>query len=284
MLVPWARAEVFRARHHLPMLAPRWVLPRLGPLLRRERDTRFYAGQFSPRGYVRGLRKWLALARAQTVDEGRGEELASSGFGPGITVVCFDSYLPWFRGLLAYREHVSRRLHEILSARAGAMASQTPEGLVAAAHIRRGDMRVMRPGQRFDEHQWAWAMPDEWYLGAIRRVRAIAGGDVPVMLFSDATDEQLAPFLGLPAVRRAPRASAVVDLIRMSRARILITTGTSSFSTWAAFLGGIPSVWYPGLRGRLLRESAEQESSGLGEMFETDFNGDFDPGDRFPAL
>jgi hypothetical protein len=284
MLVPWARAEVFRTRHRLPMLAPRWVLPRLGPLLRRERDTRFYAGQFSPRGYVRGARKWLALARGHTVDECRGEELASSGFGNGVTVVRFDSYLPWFRGLLAYREHVARRLREILSARASAMAGQTPEGLVVGVHIRRGDMRVMRPGQRFDEKEWAWSMPEEWYLGAIRRVRAIAGGDVPVVLFSDATDEQLAPFLRLPEVRRAPRAPAVVDLIRMSRARVLITTGTSSFSTWGVFLGGMPSVWYPGLHGRWLREDGEQEPGGLGAMFETDYNGDFDPGDRFPAL
>jgi len=90
-----------------------------------------------------------------------------------------------------------------------------------------------------------------------------------VTVFSDGTDEQLAPVLSLPGVRRA--APAVVDLIRMSRARVLVTTGTSSFSAWAAYLGGMPTPWYPGLAGRLLGGGA-----GLGPMVETGYGGSAD--------
>jgi hypothetical protein len=271
MLIPWARAEVFGMRHGLRMLAPRWFMPRIGPILRRERDPRFYTGQFSSRGYVRGLRKWAVLARARRVSEDEGDALAKAGFSGSPVVVQFTSYERWFQGLLEHRIFVKRRLHEILSGRVKALVRQPIGGAVVAVHLRRGDMRVMRPGEPYDERNWG-TMSDEWFLGAIRSVRGALGEDAPVAIFSDGTDAQLAPFLDLPNTRRAPAASAVVDLIRLSRARVLITTGTSSFSAWAAYLGGMPSVWYPGLRGRFL-----PPAEGLGEMIETDFQGALAP-------
>ena len=30
-----------------------------------------------------------------------------------------------------------------------------------------------------------------------------------------------------------------------TRGKILVTTGTSSFSGWAAFIGMMPTIWYP---------------------------------------
>src|SRR5262249_28756870 len=56
MLFPWARAEVFRKRHGVPMLAPQWTQFKIGPLLRGERDKRYYTGLFdhSRSKYVSG--------------------------------------------------------------------------------------------------------------------------------------------------------------------------------------------------------------------------------------
>jgi len=49
----------------------------------------------------------------------------------------------------------------------------------------------------------------------------------------------------LPNVSRANYKNAVADLIAMIRLRLLVCSG-SSFSAWAAFLGEMPTIWFPG--------------------------------------
>ena len=44
------------------MLAPQWLQPRLGAVLRREKVTRFYWHELTSRGYIVGLHKWIVLA------------------------------------------------------------------------------------------------------------------------------------------------------------------------------------------------------------------------------
>src|SRR3954454_23821606 len=74
LLFPWARCEIFRPRHNLPMLAPRWTHAKIGPLLRREKDKRYYIGLFSRKGYVSGLKRWWLLKQAQRITEGEAEQ------------------------------------------------------------------------------------------------------------------------------------------------------------------------------------------------------------------
>ena len=61
-LFPWARARVFASANEIPMLAPRWVSPRIMPLFRKGAEIRPYprqvllVGQLKPKdGDVTGL-------------------------------------------------------------------------------------------------------------------------------------------------------------------------------------------------------------------------------------
>jgi hypothetical protein len=51
----------------------------------------------------------------------------------------------------------------------------------------------------------------------------------------------------MPNVQLAGTENAMVDILLLSKASALITSGTSTFSMWAAFLGGMPTLWFPGL-------------------------------------
>jgi hypothetical protein len=273
MLFPWARAEVFAHRHGVRMLAPRWVRPRIGPLLRGERDKRLYAGLFDNRCYVRGARRWAALLRGTVIDEadaaafmerrGRGE--AGSR---GTAVVRFSGYEWWFEGigphqrLVPHRALVCRRLREILSARVRRRLEASPASFAIAAHVRRGDRPPMEfmepyPGAIDGIPQHHKTMPDRWLINCITGVREALGVEAPVTVFSDAMDEQLRPLLSLPRVERAAANPSIVDIFLLARARVLITTGTSSFSAWAAYIGGMPALWYPGLRLDLIEGRPE---------------------------
>ncbi len=66
------------------------------------------------------------------------------------------------------------------------------------------------------------------------------------MIFSDARPEQLSALLAMENVMLAGDNPSIVDMLLMARSKVLIASGHSTFSKWAAFLGQMPSLWYPG--------------------------------------
>src|SRR5262249_41653050 len=98
MLFPWARAEVFRQVHKVPMLATQWTQPKIGPLLRGEKDLRYYVGLFDNAGQIGGLRKFLILRRAEKVAQKDAEAFMAAGGSKTKkpTVVVFSGWEGWF--------------------------------------------------------------------------------------------------------------------------------------------------------------------------------------------
>jgi hypothetical protein len=72
------------------------------------------------------------------------------------------------------------------------------------------------------------------------------GRDVRAHIVSDGTPQDLAPLLALPNVELVRPGCAISDLLVASRARVLLASGSSSFSAWAAFFGGMPAASHPG--------------------------------------
>lgn len=270
LLFPWARAEVFARQHGLPVLAPQWTQPKIGPLLRREKDLRYYTGLFSNAGCVRGLRRWWIAYRAEHVSEELGPRALRNPPQRRPRAVVFSGEGAWFEPLHAHREFVARRLIEILS---GSTRNQldvsTDRTPYVAAHVRRGDMKTLAHREPFPLGHWAHTPSIEWFVGAVHAVREAAGTAIPIKVFSDGTDEQLRPLLSLPGVHRAAPNPSVVDILLLSRARAVITSGSSSFSSWGVFLGGLPSLWYPQLRKDLVYGKPQYS-------IETDYDGRFD--------
>lgn len=292
MLFSWARAEVFANRYGVRMLAPLWVRPKIGPMLRGESDKRLYAGLFDNRSYIRGPRRWLALSRAARISEAEADavmrRLESGSPPPGNPIVAlFEGYHRWFEGvgphqhLVPHRDLVCRRLREILSRGVQRRLAESDQSFDIAVHVRRGDRPSMAfmepyPGEIDGIPQHTKTMPDQWFINCINGVRAALGRAAPVTIFSDARDEQITALLSLDNVRRAPANSSIVDIFLLSRAKVLITSGTSSFSAWAAYIGAMPAIWYPGLRLDLIAGRPEL-------AIETDLAGNI-PAPALPVL
>jgi len=278
MLFAWARAEVFRHRYDIPMLAPQWVQMKIGPLLRREKDLRYYSGLFSARGYVRGFRRWRLLGEAARIPQRDAETFMASCLqgraGTGRAVVEFGGWDGWFDGLIEHKALISRRLFEMLKPAIKERIETAPVDYLIAAHVRRGDKPIMQVGEVVND-RWnhAKGMPDQWFVNSIRNVREALGFDAPVKVFSDARPEQLESLLEMSEVTLADSQPSIVDMYRLSRARVLISTSTSSFSAWATYLGGMPTLWYPGLIWNLVPERP-------GFDIETDWNGNLPAGAR----
>ena len=243
MLAPWSRCFLWSRDSGAEMLAPRWFKLRLGPYRRREPDKRRYERLFTNDGYVRGLRRLLLLTVGRRVPEGH----AGSVTGARPVVVTFSGLGELVTPAIGRSREVREELRRITRPE---FRPPPAAGPFVGVHVRLGDFGVEREdllrAGAFNVRQ-----PIAWYAAAIERLRADVG-DVPVRVFSDGAATDLAAVLALPGVELVRGGSAVTDLLDLSTAACIVASG-STFSTWAAFLGQAPSVWFPGqLRGSVL--------------------------------
>jgi hypothetical protein len=221
-------------------------------------------GSFIDPDWVRGLarlRILLTARRASERDFVPGAE--DAGGARRKTLVVFAGIGDRFAPLLPHRELIRRRLSEMLSAKLRRGLAKQPASFVIGVHIRRGRSTLSSPPllqhSRPDP-------PDHWFVRCIQNLRKVLGFAAPVRLFSDAPPNQLAALLAMPNVTLSQETSPVLNLLRLSRSRILLGGAGSSFSQWAAFIGDMPSLWSGGGAPQLQPEISHYES-------ETDLDG-----------
>jgi hypothetical protein len=215
-LYPWARCHLHTRATGIPMLAPHWWWPpRVRPLLQQWPPASELPGHLYLRGiralpeYIGGARRLLieTTARADIrVFRGEAGRLADLDDGEAA-------------GLLAALRHMNTR-------------PLPGAATYVALHVRRGD---------FSDSA---RTPAEWFLAALRALRAEAGRELPAMIVSDSAAAGLTDLLREPAVELARTGSPLADLLVLAGARVLLASG-SSFSAWAAFLGGMPAATAP---------------------------------------
>lgn len=214
---------------------------------------RAYRGQFLLLGLFRPRPGDLSRAeakaferRAVLVSEPEDLRRAIDGavLAKGPAVVRFEGY----RGFFAPLRGWSRFLHEELRviAKPGVLArvdrlSEVP----IAINVRCGnDFPSAPPGAR--RLPPGTKTPVPWFRDVLRLVRAGASSVPAAFVVSDGTPEQLRLLLDEPAVTLVRPGTALSDLLTLARARVLLASGSSSFSAWGAFLGRMPAASHPG--------------------------------------
>jgi hypothetical protein len=231
------------------IIAPTWSSVKIGPLLRMERSLRRYGTMFrSHPDEVHGPMKALRLASLwpghTRVQLGTGQPLRSAP--AGLTIVRATEFS--FDGLHHHRPMIRDRLLEILVTRPNAPPNWGA-GDYAAVHIRLGDFLPAEPDQIITGRVPNMRISMEWYERVIRRVRSVFP-DLPIHIFSDGREQELAALLALSGVSLRREPTDIADLLALAQAKLLIGSN-STFSRWAAFLGDMPSIW---LKTKLLPE------------------------------
>jgi hypothetical protein len=257
-LLAWGRCRLWCKRTGVPMLAPNWlhVQHRLGPLRRRERDNRLYHLLFHFPGHVTGLRWWWLLARARRVMAEEADLPALLARGERALVVFHNRMVlneeTHFPEIIGHGAELRRELVAITRPQYLPPPVATPH---VALHVRMGDFSPTPSREALRQGAKNSRIPVDWYVEMLQGLRS-AVGPVPALLYSDGTDADLAPLLALPGVTRPPKAPSVTDLLGLSQAKALISSG-SGFSMWGAFLGDAPRLCFPGQR--FTRVLAEQD-------------------------
>ena len=239
-LLAWARCAVWCEQTGAQMIAPFWFKPRIGPYLRRERDKRNYFLLFHAGGQISGLRRLALLAKLPKFPVGQGAPAANGGSG----IMLFENALadnekksfaqvvdhgPFLRSRLLA---ITRRHH----------IPPAPAEPFIAIHVRLGDFAEPSGKNAVGNNV---RLPIDWYADRLLSLRAALAVAVPAVVFSDGSEEELAPLLRLAAVTRAPKAESVTDLLALGAGACVIGSA-SGFSLWGAFLGSAPRLSHVG--------------------------------------
>lgn len=237
MLIPWADCLLWCKDNNAQMISPRWLKLRLGPLLRRERDKRLYHRCFVSTG-IAGLQRLvlLAICRRVAIEDWRAGSISRT-LPNQPTIVVFRKYNV-FENLIGRQGEVRLALYQMVKPYYRP-PDLTREGPFIGIHVRLGDY----PNQSA-EHSVAYRLPMEWYTRCLTEIRRVMDKQLRAIVFSDGSDAELAPLLDMPDVVRSPFREAITDMLALAQASLLITS-RSTFSLWSAYLGQMPSIWYP---------------------------------------
>ena len=230
ILFPWATAIVYAKTHNLTRLQTTWKNLKIGTFLRKERDKRMYFDLFTGKDGVGGLKKFLLLNFTNKVKY-------------------FSSMDALFEPFKHDHNFVKTELLKIINPYHIEKAEEFNPNSVAL-HIRMGDFDEPENEQLLRDGAWNYRLPLKWYIAIIDKIRLKS--NLPIYIFSDATDKELEEILAFDNCKRAYFGSAISDMIALSRCKILVSSA-STFSMWASFLGQMPTIWFPGqMRQKLI--------------------------------
>ncbi|MER8421482.1 hypothetical protein [Mesorhizobium sp. M1329] len=259
-MLAWARCEIWCRNNNARMLGPRWLRPRIGPYLRRERDRREYFKLFTNEGYVGEPWRTILLATARKIP---AYAIEPAPYPSRNTVVVFKN-----TGTSNFESHFhevrghGRVLHEAFRRiTRKKYLPQAPVEPFVAVHVRLGDFTGFDPG-RVKAGMHNNRLPIKWYCDSLTALRDGLGRSIPARVFSDGSDSELLPLLSLPDVQRADDAESVTHMLEMAQASAIIGTG-SNFNLWAAFFSQVPRITYPGQAIVTVNDDPSRETSFL---------------------
>ncbi len=246
-MMAWARCVVWCRQKSLPMLAPSWTYPKIGPYLRGERDKRQYTKLFKFTGYYTGFNRAFILATYTRVDA-RESDGAINPTGRHQAVVfqnvdTFEGQSRLFQAeVLGHSIMLNKEITRVTRQRYLPPAVNKKH---IAIHIRRGDFRTPATEAELQQGHRNSRIPIAWYRDMLIGIRSRCQIHLPAIVYSDGSDDELTEVLALPDVVRSTASAAITDLLAISQATLLLASG-SGFSIWGSFLGQVPRICFPG--------------------------------------
>ena len=250
-LFPWARCKLFARKSGARMLAPRWLNLRLGPIARGDvlllhwRRQILLQGLFKPlEDEITGLPRIVAEFVSRRVPEDQTASLRKEeAWRPRLVEFAGDRR--HFLDLVGEEAWLLSSLREMTRDRWLSLAG-TKEVPAIALNVRCAKDFPEARTVDMVHPRGPVRTPIGWFRAVLRQIRKTSGHDVPAVVVSDGSTEELEDLLREPRVSLLRPGCAISDLLVLSSARVLIASGGSSFGAWASFLGGMPTVTLPG--------------------------------------
>lgn len=244
-LFPLIHAYLFAELNGLPVIVTGYHRFKIGPYLRREKSKRTYKrffrfqktliGEYFDKVRIRKLKKNRQVVNEPEVRKMDSVELENKLF----VFEEVSDYHDYFGRLKEYRQQVINILFSIVDSRITNKLRKQEEPIIGV-HIRMGDFRRLKQGEVYNSGHVR--TPQEFFINCIKDIRNLNGNNLPVSVFTDGYKEEISEILKLHNVQTVDNNSDLVDLLLLSKSKIMLPTHGSTFSAWAAFLSDAPVV------------------------------------------
>ncbi|MEO6669113.1 MAG: hypothetical protein ABIN36_06535 [Ferruginibacter sp.] len=258
-LFPLMSAFVFANLNGLEVIVVGYHQLKLGPYLRNEKSKRRYSGYFNFQKNIVGeyldILKVLAFKkRYNVVYDPSVAKLA--GKKPEHTVFIFGKLPNWrdyYRDLRDHRAMVLELLYPLLNPWI-IKEVENATAPVIGMHIRMGDFRKLKEGEAFKGGPVR--TPESYFVDLIQQARAIYGQALPVSLFTDGHKHEFKELFELENINLIEGNADIVDMLLLSRSKIILSSSGSTFSNWAGFIADAPFIRHPDHIHNFFRPSA----------------------------
>jgi hypothetical protein len=240
-LFVWAKAYMFSRLNGIPLRVTGWLKFQKSSVLH-GLDLRIYWNYFK-RVDEAGWRTHRYAARHYCTTSEPAVERREIEAGVVYEYSKVPHWSNFFGDIREHRSQVRDALMEMLTdARLRELSRHRPPAI--AAHVRMGDFNKLRLGEDFAKVGNV-RTPLTYFRELIENIRKQHCTCLPVEIMTDGKARDLGELLELPNVLIAPSRSTIVDMLMMSRSRILLCSAGSTFSYWAGFLGNCALIMHP---------------------------------------
>lgn len=244
-LLPLMRAYTFGYLNKLPVTVIDYHFIKIGPWLRREKTKRNYKGFFTYQQnvFTAKIKKWKIR---DEIKNAFVEPEIKALHDPHSSSFLFSEiphYTHRFAGLMENRQLVIKLFYDLISTSIKNEVALM-EGPCIGIHVRMGDYRKLKTGEEFGKLGTV-RTPEGYFINIINSIRRLHGSELPVSVFSDGTKKELKQLFELSNVHLVECNNDLIDLLLLSKSKIIVTSAGSTFSYWAGFISDAPIIMHP---------------------------------------
>jgi len=248
-LFPIMKAFTFGHINRLPVIVTGYSQLKIGPYLRREKVKRNYQGYFNFQKtfFAEQIDKWRLRInkKFQVCSEPSLQEIINER-EEAPTMFVYSEIPQWndyFGGLREHRQTVVKLFNDLISQGIKKkIALQQPPCI--GVHIRMGDFRKLKDGEDFSK-VGAVRTPEDYFINLILAIRKMHGSALPVSVFTDGYAHEFEKLFLLDHIKLIEGNPDLVDMVLLSKSKIIIASAGSTFSYWAGFLANAPLILHP---------------------------------------
>lgn len=247
-LFPLMHAAVFAHINNLPLIVVGYHQLKVGPYLRREKSKRKYKGFFKFEknifsAFIDEVKVKIILKNSVVVYEPPLFEIDSI---EKEKKVFFFEKMPighnYFIHLKPHRNLVIKLFNELISEEHLINSLAIPHSEIGV-HIRMGDFRKLDVGEEFKGGPVR--TPEIYFINIINGIRNLIGDEIKVNVFTNGYRNEFENIFNLKNIELVEGNNDLVDMLLLSKSKIIVISTGSTFSYWAGFLSDAPVIMHP---------------------------------------
>lgn len=246
-LFPLLKSYFFARNNQLPILVSGYHQFKVGPYLRGDRSKRKYKNFFVFEeniaiAYIKKLR-WKSSSDRKIYNPSIDLLVDKSVEGGTYIFNEIPEWNNYFKEIREKRKDIIRLLWQIIKTSVKSELNMLKEPCIGL-HMRMGDFKKLAEGIDFNK-VGVTRTPEDYFHQIIVDIRHLHGSDLPVSIFTDGHPGEIGKILSLKNISVIAGNNDLVDLLLLSRSKIIITSAGSTFSYWAGFLSDAPIIMHP---------------------------------------